>query len=470
MFLTFNAQTGAITGYAETQPQAGSWATIPASAMQDPPLTHWDEFDKAFVDGDNGMRWNAATSQFEPGLPQYQNALYQKIKNESAAALEALYPDYASTTFLQMMEVETRAYAATASPVEADFPLLAQYATQRSQTFADAASEVTGMALFSYAPRAAIFARRERAILEVVNASTLAEALAAASVDWEAVVANAPDSPLAWPEPQRPGGGGGGGAVTWSNVQNKPVSFPPDTHGHGMSDITGLVDALAGKQGAGNYETAGAAAGAMTAHMADADPHPQYTTAAELAAAIAAAVAGTAKGVHAKEIILSTGAYISQAVNGLALATAASAVNRFYAFPFIPAQNVTVNELAVEVTTLAAGSAHLGIYADAAGSPGTKMIGSTTAVATGTVGVKTVAISNTLLSAGTVYWLVVWTSAAATLRTVAQGALAVIGLTSTLNAQYTSRLATSTFGALPASAPATTLTAGAVPWFRMKIA
>ena len=54
--------------------------------------------------------------------------------------------------------------------------------------------------------------------------------------------------------------------------------------------------------------------------------------------------------------------------------------------------------------------------------------------------------------------------------TFAQGALAVIGLTSTLNAQYTSRLATSTFGALPANAPATTLTAGAVPWFRMKIA
>jgi hypothetical protein len=46
----------------------------------------------------------------------------------------------------------------------------------------------------------------------------------------------------------------------------------------------------------------------------------------------------------------------------------------------------------------------------------------------------------------------------------------VIGLTSTLNAQYTSRLATSTFDALPANAPATTLTVGAVPWLRMKIA
>lgn len=180
--------------------------------------------------------------------------------------------------------------------------------------------------------------------------------------------------------------------------------------------------------------------------------------------------AAAAKGVHAKEVILSTGAYISQAVNGLVLSTAESAANRFYAFPFIPAQNVTVNEMAVEVTTLAAGSVHLGIYADNAGAPGAKIIGSTTAVDTGTTGVKAVSISNTTLTAGTIYWLVVWTSSAATFRSVAQGALAVIGLTSTLNAQYTSRLATSTFGALPANAPATTLTAGEVPWLRMKIA
>lgn len=181
-------------------------------------------------------------------------------------------------------------------------------------------------------------------------------------------------------------------------------------------------------------------------------------------------VAAAAKGVHAKEVILSTGAYISQAVNGLELSTAASAANRFYAFPFIPAQTITINELAVEVTTLTAGSAHLGIYADSAGSPGAKIIGSTTAVDTGTTGVKTVTIANTTLDAGTVYWLVVWSSAACTFRAVAQGALAVIGLTSTLNAQYTSRLATSTFDALPANAPATTLTVGAVPWLRMKIA
>lgn len=469
MFMTYNAQTGAITGYSASEPQAGSWVIIPASAMQDPPLCYWDEAEMAFVDGDNGWRWNDVTGAFEPGLSQYQNTLYQKIRDGAAAALENIYPDFASTTFLQMMEVETRAFAAATNPNPADFPLIAQYATQRSLTFAAAADEVQGLALPSYAQRAAIFARRERGILEVVNATTLAEALAAASIDWESVVVNAPDSPAAWPAPMRTGvGGGGGGPVGWADVQNKPQSFPPATHGHGIGDVAGLVDALAGKQGAGSYETAGAAAAALTGHLADADPHPQYTTAAELAAALAG-VTAAAKGVHAKEVLLTSGSYLSQAVNGTALTAAASAANRFYQIPFIPAQTITISELAFEVSTLLAGSAHIGLYADAAGAPGAKITGTSTALDTGTAGAKTAVLSATL-TAGTVYWLVVWTSAAVTLRMVPQAALMVLGLSATLNKQYTCRLATSAFGALPASAPAGTLTAGAVPWVRLKIA
>lgn len=42
-------------------------------------------------------------------------------------------------------------------------------------------------------------------------------------------------------------GGGTADAVDWSNVQNKPAVYTPDTHTHAQSDITGLADALAGK-------------------------------------------------------------------------------------------------------------------------------------------------------------------------------------------------------------------------------
>lgn len=42
-------------------------------------------------------------------------------------------------------------------------------------------------------------------------------------------------------------GGGTADAVDWSNVQNKPAAYTPDTHSHAQSDITGLSDALAGK-------------------------------------------------------------------------------------------------------------------------------------------------------------------------------------------------------------------------------
>jgi hypothetical protein len=52
-------------------------------------------------------------------------------------------------------------------------------------------------------------------------------------------------------------------------------------HAHVLADITGLVSALAGK------EATGVAASTMATHVAAVDPHPQYTTAAELATAIA---------------------------------------------------------------------------------------------------------------------------------------------------------------------------------------
>lgn len=41
--------------------------------------------------------------------------------------------------------------------------------------------------------------------------------------------------------------------LSWSNLNGKPSSFPPSSHGHAIAEVTGLQNALDGKQPAGNY-------------------------------------------------------------------------------------------------------------------------------------------------------------------------------------------------------------------------
>lgn len=44
--------------------------------------------------------------------------------------------------------------------------------------------------------------------------------------------------------------GGGDTEVAWGDITGKPSTFPPSSHTHSTSDITGLSDALAGKMNA----------------------------------------------------------------------------------------------------------------------------------------------------------------------------------------------------------------------------
>lgn len=55
----------------------------------------------------------------------------------------------------------------------------------------------------------------------------------------------------------------------------------PTSHSHSITSVSGLQAALDGKQAAGSYEVAGAAASAVAAHAAAANPHPTYLTQAE---------------------------------------------------------------------------------------------------------------------------------------------------------------------------------------------
>lgn len=82
--------------------------------------------------------------------------------------------------------------------------------------------------------------------------------------------------------------------LSWGNISGKPSTFPPESHTHvaaQVSDSTATgravmtaADAAAARTAIG-AESAGAAAAAVSAHEAALDPHTQYTTAAEAAAA-----------------------------------------------------------------------------------------------------------------------------------------------------------------------------------------
>lgn len=45
-------------------------------------------------------------------------------------------------------------------------------------------------------------------------------------------------------------------SAAWADVTGKPATFPPADHDHAIADVTGLQDALDGKQATGDYATA----------------------------------------------------------------------------------------------------------------------------------------------------------------------------------------------------------------------
>ena len=188
-----------------------------------------------------------------------------------------------------------------------------------------------------------------------------------------------------------------------------------------------------------------------------------------LVQAVGADVKALRTGPHA---ILPVGAagYVSFSHNASALVTVAGGLNRLDFMPFIPASNMTVNELAIEVTTvLAVSQVHVGIYADAAGAPAAKLVGTTTPLDSTVLGVKVVAVSQALV-AGTRYWIAVLTSATQTLRAIPVAALIPLSAPASGTAIPNLRRATAVFATgLPATAPATTPTSAIAPWVRMRL-
>jgi hypothetical protein len=181
---------------------------------------------------------------------------------------------------------------------------------------------------------------------------------------------------------------------------------------------------------------------------------------------------GTVKGGVHGAATYGSGAFVLPAVNGTALSVAAAVANRFEAVPFIAAHDLTINELALEVTTLIAASQfRLGIYSDnGSAAPGTLLVG-TGLLDSGSTGYKAEAIASRTLTAGELYWLVVLSSSTQAYRAVAlAGAYAFSAPAAAATTMLTLQRGTSTFASgLPASAPACTPTNALIPAIRLRL-
>lgn len=197
--------------------------------------------------------------------------------------------------------------------------------------------------------------------------------------------------------------------------------------------------------------------------------------------ALAQAVGADIKAVLARNggrhgiIQVASGGYVSAALNATALGTIAGTALRVDYYPFVPARDIAISELAIEVTTVLAGSTgYAGIYADNGGKPdgGALLAGGVTSLNCATTGVKTQAVSPAVtLTKGTTYWLAVLFSGTQTLRGIALAALMPIDAPASGTAQNTVRRATlGALGALAGTAPATTAASAIAPWVRMKVA
>jgi len=146
---------------------------------------------------------------------------------------------------------------------------------------------------------------------------------------------------------------------------------------------------------------------------------------------------------------------VPYAVNATAGTTLALTASRTYWIPFTVTKKVSITTLAINVTTLSAGTHYVGIYASNSswqptGAP--LASGSFDASATG---VKTATVSLTL-SPG-VYWVCWASGSAATVRAIALAACATLGLASLGTANTTCYYTSG--NTLPNPAPTTGYTA-----------
>jgi len=189
-------------------------------------------------------------------------------------------------------------------------------------------------------------------------------------------------------------------------------------------------------------------------------------------AAVSGGGGAGALGVHARQPNVAAGTFLTPQITALALGTIAAAANRLDYIPFIPARDITVDRLDIEVTTLiAASQARLAIYADNAGIPGAILRDGASVLDCATTGLKSATITALAMTAGTTYWLAILSSSTQTYRGIAVGGLMPMLVNATLNTTYVHKRQTQTFASgMPATASGLSDISGTVPLIKMRVA
>ena len=122
--------------------------------------------------------------------------------------------------------------------------------------------------------------------------------------------------------------------------------------------------------------------------------------------------------------------WIGNSANATALGTQAQVTDRTVIAPFVPAYGMTIDQVAISVSTLLAGAnAKVVIFAaDSNGRP-TTILRETTDISAGANTTLGAAITPLAMTAGATYWIGVRTSGTFTLRTLAVGALPALDYT-----------------------------------------
>ena len=152
-------------------------------------------------------------------------------------------------------------------------------------------------------------------------------------------------------------------------------------------------------------------------------------------------------GVHVLTKPVSTRTYNVRIDGSTASVAAATVANTIYLSPFIPVNTLTVSNLQINVTALTVGgNARILVYSDVNGLPTTKLLESTS-LDCSTTGAKTYTASFTF-TAGTTYWLGVYSNPAVTLSVINNTTLMPLSA-SAFNSSICTLTAAATFGSAP---------------------
>lgn len=214
MFMIYD-EFGDPVSYQEAEPTSGTWTVIPASAMQDPPLSWWDAATQTWKDGDGGYRWDQQTQQFVFEFGRKQLDYQAKIIADSSACIQDWYPDYANALYRAHLGFEAWRYACDPAPSLVNYPMIDQLKTARGITEAETVADAKFQFLGMHGQMGAIWAKRVQALIAIDLATTIAELDAIINFDWiEDVIVPAPDL-TDWPAPWL----ATGGADPWTHIK-----------------------------------------------------------------------------------------------------------------------------------------------------------------------------------------------------------------------------------------------------------